>query len=88
MTTTVIESTHKVALDLYRRSDAFKADFLHGQSNIRVSSGVTEDSELDDKEDLSPLYWLLIEDARREDNATFRLDSEGRPVFWATGVEV
>jgi len=85
MTMTVIEATDKALLDFHRYSSDFQKEF--GAHNPVVKEGVNENAELDDQGTTGTLFWLLIEDDRADDNATFRLDSEGLH-FWATGVEV
>ena len=36
---------------------------------------------------IGTVHWILIEEDRHENNATYRLDSS-RVHFWATGVEI
>jgi hypothetical protein len=68
----VIESVDAPALAAYRESLDFRSDFMDGKS-VRVVAGVHLQGELDDRGNLGPVHWLLVENHADEDNCTFRL---------------
>lgn len=88
MTYTVFESTSRARLKAYRKSDEFANKFLN-RPEVDITCGYSSDVELDSQGNTGTLYWMVVEDALPHgDNVTYRLNEQGIPEFWATGVEV
>jgi hypothetical protein len=84
MTHTVIEATSAAQRDEFKKT----ADYL---GFVKNATQVTEGVTFDNVEGEGPpvdLYWILVEDEKDEDNATFRINDEGVAVFSSSGVEV
>lgn len=84
MTYTVIESTNKRLLKKFQASAGFRK-FL--TKTAKVTSGTNEGSTEDQHGRIRNLPWILIEDARNKDHATYRVLKTGL-TFWSTGVEI
>ncbi len=90
MTITIVESKDKALLDAFKHGMGFAIalaaePFADGSEPTEYVPTVTQGENQSDEEGV--VHWLLIEDPRAADNATYRLDAEGVH-FEASGVEV
>lgn len=83
MTYTVIEATSQAQREAFKQT----ADYAAICANATITEGITLGVEVD-ADVIGDIYWILVEDDRDEDHATFRINDEGVAVFSAGGVEI
>lgn len=87
----LIEATSLALLEPFKQT----LDYQELVSGARaVTQGCRKAAEMTDEPDPVDIHWILVQtipsmdDDACDDNATYRLNSDGVAEYWATGVEV